>query len=117
MTVSPAEYNITLMRNSIYATEFILKDSTDSEFDTTDYDVKSFIRDLDKSEPAIEVTTNFKDSGNNKHIIEWNIDTSAEGKQLVEDEYMYDVLLYKEGIKEYWIKGRIFVEDTVTLES
>ena len=115
MTVLPAEYNITLMRNSIYTTEFTLKDSNGSPFDTTGYTVDSSIKDLDSSDIAIEVDTSFKDQANNKHIISWSIDTSAAGKQLVEDEYMYDVLLSKSGIKEYWIRGRIFVEDTVTL--
>lgn len=110
--MKPAKYNITLQRNSIYTTEFTLTDSNKGSYDTDGYQVKSFIRDLDKSDPAIEVTTEF--TGTSENIVRWSIDTSAEGKQLVEDEYMYDVLLYKDGSKEYWIKGRIFVEDTVT---
>lgn len=117
MTVSPAEYNITLQRNSIYTTEFTLRNSDSSTFNTDGYAVKSFIRDLDKSDTPIEVDASFKDAASNKHVIEWVIDTSTEANQLVEDEYMYDVLLYKAGVREYWIKGRIFVEDTVTFES
>ena len=117
MTVLPAEYNITLMRNSIYSTEFTLMTSSDTAYNTTGYSVVSSIRNLDKSGLPIEVDAYFKDEGDNKNVIVWTIDTSEDGNQLLEDEYMYDVLLYAAGIKEYWIRGRIFVEDTVTTEA
>ena len=112
MAISPGTYNMTIQRRSDHSVTFQLKDSNSANLNLSGYTVASQVWDESRSNKLADVTITITNSAGGQ--FSWKV-TAAQTTTFVNNDYRYDILLTNpSGSKEYWVEGRIYVEEGYT---
>jgi hypothetical protein len=111
MAVSPGIYNISLQRRADYYVTLQFKDSSGTAIDLTGWTVAAQAWNGTRTTKYADFAVEYTDRAAGKA----KISLTDEQTTLFPSEVYYDVLLTNDtGIKEYYLKGAIFVSEGYT---
>ena len=111
MAISPGIYNISLQRRADYSITLQFKDSTDAAINLTGWTVAAQVWNQDRTTKYADFTVTYTDRSTGTVAIALTDDQTA----TLPNEAYYDVLLTNpSGLKEYYLKGIIYVSEGYT---
>ena len=111
MAISPGIYNISLQRRADYSITLQFKDSTDAAINLTGWTVAAQVWNQDRTTKYADFTVTYTDRSTGTVAIALTDDQTA----TLPNEAYYDVLLTNpSGLKEYYLKGSIYVSEGYT---
>ena len=111
MAISPGIYNISLQRRADYSITLQFKDSTDAAINLAGWTVAAQVWNQDRTTKYADFTVTYTDRSTGTVAIALADEQSA----LLPNEAYYDVLLTNpSGLKEYYLKGSIYVSEGYT---
>jgi len=112
MAIAPGTYNMTIQRASDHQVSVTLKDSNNAAVNLTGYSIASQVWDAARTAKAADVTCAITTASAGTWT--WTL-TDTQTTAFTADEYKYDVQLTNpSGLKEYWIEGTIYMDETYT---
>jgi hypothetical protein len=111
MAISPGIYNISLQRRADYSITLQFKDSTDAAINLTGWTVAAQVWNQDRTTKYADFTVTYTDRSTGTVAIALTDDQTT----TLRNEAYYDVLLTNpSGLKEYYLKGIIYVSEGYT---
>ena len=112
MAIAPGTYNMKIQRASDHQVSVTLKDSNNAAVNLTGYSIASQVWDAARTAKAADATCAITTA--NAGTWTWTL-TDTQTSTFTADEYKYDVQLTNPaGLKEYWIEGTIYMDETYT---
>ena len=112
MAIAPGTYNMTIQRRSDHSVDVTLKDSNNAAINLTGYTLASQVWNAERTTKAADATVSVTSASGGTFT--WSV-TDTQTALLTLDEYKYDVLLTNpSGLKEYWIEGTIYMDESYT---
>ena len=112
MAIAPGTYDMTIQRRSDHSVDVTLKDSNNAAVNLTGYTLASQIWDSGRTSKAADATVSVTSATGGTFT--WSL-TDTQTATFTADEYKYDVLLTNgSGVKEYWIEGTIYMDQSYT---
>ena len=112
MAIAPGTYNMTIQRASDHQLSLTMKDSSDAAVNLTGYSIASQVWNSGRTAKAADVACAITTA--NAGTWTWTL-TDTQTAAFTADEYKYDVQLTNpSGLKEYWIEGTIYMDETYT---
>ena len=111
MAISPGTYNISLQRRADYSITLQFKDNTDAAINLTGWSAAAQAWNQSRTTKYADFTVTYTNRNTGTIAIALTDDQTA----LFPDEAYYDVLLTNtSGLKEYYLKGIIYVLEGYT---
>jgi hypothetical protein len=111
MAISPGIYNISLQRRADYSITLQFKDSADAAINLAGWTVAAQVWNQDRTTKYADFTVTYTDRSTGTVAIALTDDQTA----TLPNEAYYDVLLTNpSGLKEYYLKGIIYVSEGYT---
>lgn len=112
MAIKPGTLNMTILRRSDHSVNFELKDSNSAAVNLSGSQLNSQVWDSARTAKAADVSISITNASGG--TFSWTL-TDVQTATFTSKEYKYDILLTNSsGLKEYWLKGTITMEEGFT---